>query len=301
MNEAAERLRRKAMEKDASIQKDDVVEVAVSYDGTWHKRGNSSNHGVGVVIAMETGEVLDREVMSRICRECDFRKDWDRDGDSYKEWWDGHEEECLANHVGSSGMMEVEAAAKIWRRSVKKHKLKYTYMVSDGDSKSFERVKETYGKSEQNLVQKYDCVGHVGKRMYHALDGFRKDNRGKLSDGKNVGGGKGRLTGTNNTGSIGRLSKFYRKAVFKCNDTAAYRDDRERQGAVERMQRAVLAVLYHEVKLADNEVRHRYCPDDAWCEYRNTGSMVDKDHHLDVVFLDLLLPTFKRLSAPGSP
>ena len=58
-------------------------------------------------------------------------------------------------------------------------------------------------------VQKLDCVGHVGKRMYKALDTFRKGHKGKLSDGKGVGCTKGRLTGISDTGSIGRLCKLY--------------------------------------------------------------------------------------------
>ncbi|XP_041472696.1 uncharacterized protein LOC121421961 [Lytechinus variegatus] len=299
MSEAAQQLRMSAMEEDSSIKEGDVVEVAVSFDGTWHRRGHRSNHGVASVISMDTGEVLDFEVLSKICKECEVRKDWDREGDEYREWWEGHEEECLANHEGSSGMMEVEAAARMWGRSIDKHNLRYKYMVSDGDSKSFNKVREIYGTCENKLVEKLDCVGHVGKRMSNALDKVRKDiEKGeKLSDGKSVGGGKGWLTGTKDTGAIGRLSKFYRNAV-RSNSKVVIKDDKVKNKAVEKMQRAVLAVLYHEVKLPDNEVRHQYCPDGEWCEYKNKGSMVDKDHHLDVAFLDLLLPTFKRLSAP---
>ena len=55
-------------------------------------------------------------------------------------------------------------------------------------------------------------------------------------------------------------------------------------------------MLYHEVKISDDTVRHQYCPSDDWCEYRNNGTMENKDYHLDEVFLDLLKPTFMRLS-----
>ena len=58
----------------------------------------------------------------------------------------------------------------------------------------------------------------------------------------------------------------------------------------------VLAILYHSCKSDDNEARHQYCPDNDFCEYRNKGTMSDKDHHLDGRFLELLKPIFVRLS-----
>lgn len=38
--------------------------VSVSFDGTWAKRGFTSNHGVGFVISTDTGKVLDYSVVS---------------------------------------------------------------------------------------------------------------------------------------------------------------------------------------------------------------------------------------------
>lgn len=35
---------------------------------------------------------------------------------------------------------------------------------------------------------------------------------------------------------------------------------------------------------------------DSWCSYQRNGTFKRKDHHLDEVFLDLLLPEFTRLS-----
>ena len=59
MKAAVQCLREKAKEKDPSLSDDDVLDVAVSYDGTWQKRGHTWNHGIGAVISVETGEVLD--------------------------------------------------------------------------------------------------------------------------------------------------------------------------------------------------------------------------------------------------
>jgi hypothetical protein len=38
-------------------------------------------------------------------------------------------------------MMEVEAARVLWRRSVQRHKLRYTLLLSDGDAKTFTELK----------------------------------------------------------------------------------------------------------------------------------------------------------------
>lgn len=45
----------------------DVADIAVSYDGTWSKRGYTANFGIGFVISAETGEVLDYDFESKIC------------------------------------------------------------------------------------------------------------------------------------------------------------------------------------------------------------------------------------------
>ena len=295
MTEAATHLRDLAREKDPSIGPDDIVDVAVSYDGTWHKRGHTSNHGVGVVISVDTGEVLDREVLSKVCKQCNARKGWDREGEKYKKWKAGHV--CYGGHEGSSGGMEAEAAKIMWSRAISKHKLRYKYMLSDGDSSSFKSVEGIYGDGHK--VHKIECVGHVGKRMYKALDKYRKDHSGKvLSDGKRVGYGKGRLRGTSDTHSIGRLCKYYRNAIRSNSNKEALGNKEDKRRAVEAMRRSVLAVLYHSVMLDDNDKRHQFCPNNSWCEYKKTGKQVNKEYHLDPVFLDELLPIFTLLSSP---
>ncbi|XP_063965894.1 uncharacterized protein LOC135156738 [Lytechinus pictus] len=295
MKEAAKRLRDKAREEDPSIGPEDIVDVAVSYDGTWHKRGHTSNHGVGVVISLDTGEVLDREVLSKVCKECNARKGWDREGDRYKKWKSEHE--CYGGHSGSSGAMEAAGAKILWSRAVTKHKLRYKYMLGDGDSSAFKGVEEIYGDGHK--VHKIECVGHVGKRMYKALDKYRKDKSGKLlSDGKRVGHTKGRLRGTSDTLSIGRLSKLYRATIRSYSNKGAIDNEQDKVRAVEKMRKAILAILYHSVKMRNNRIRHQYCPKDGWCEYKKTGKQVNKENHLDNVFLKELLPTFTRLSNP---
>ena len=52
----------------------DVVDAAVSFDGTWAKRGFTSLTGVVFVVSMNTGEVLDYHVLSKACQKCSLKK-----------------------------------------------------------------------------------------------------------------------------------------------------------------------------------------------------------------------------------
>ena len=49
------------------------LDVMVSFDGTWHKRGFTSLYGVGIVIDVMTGLVLDYEVLSKFCQACSMK------------------------------------------------------------------------------------------------------------------------------------------------------------------------------------------------------------------------------------
>ncbi|GFV60407.1 uncharacterized protein TNCV_3470421 [Trichonephila clavipes] len=52
----------------------DVAECGVSVDGTLQRRGHSSLNGCVVVLSIDTGKVLDLEVMSKWCRNCNTSK-----------------------------------------------------------------------------------------------------------------------------------------------------------------------------------------------------------------------------------
>ena len=52
-----------------------IAKTATTVDGTWQRRGHCSKIGVVFVLAVSTGEVLDREVKLLICHECVSHKD----------------------------------------------------------------------------------------------------------------------------------------------------------------------------------------------------------------------------------
>ena len=109
-----------------------IIDVKVSVDGTWSKRGFTALYGVVVVASWDTGQVLDYEVLSKHCAACAVRESMDKKSAKYLEWWKIHKVSCEANYTGSSPAMEVEGIRRIWLRSKKKLKLRYTSFISDG-------------------------------------------------------------------------------------------------------------------------------------------------------------------------
>ncbi|GFW10615.1 uncharacterized protein TNCV_894101 [Trichonephila clavipes] len=94
--------------------------------------------------------------------------------------------------------MEIVGASRIFLRSEKNRRLQYTQYYGDGDSKAFMSVKDTYGL---NSVTKFECIGHVQKRVGSRLRKLKTKTKG-LS-------GKGKLTDN----FIDRLQNYYGIAV----------------------------------------------------------------------------------------
>ena len=269
-----------------------IYDCSVSVDGTWQKRyGFSSLLGVIYLISMETGEVLDYVVKSKICFECKARSNWEKISERYKNWYRKHEKECAINHIESSGEMEKAAAVTMFLRSIEKHKLRYTVYVGDGDSSSFGEVKESLQKKygDNYPVTKEDCQGHIQKRMGTNLRSYKNKAKGKvLSDGGTV-GGKGRLTDV----AIDTLQNYYGVAI------------RKNQNNLVSMKSAIWAIYYHSILGDQSELldeQHRYCPKSStsWCRYQadqiNNTSTYNQSRCLPSVFRKELKSIFERLS-----
>ncbi|XP_010783816.1 nucleoporin NUP188 homolog, partial [Notothenia coriiceps] len=59
--------------------------------------------------------------------------------EEYDSWRQTHSD-CARNFAGSSKAMEQESAKRMWARSVNRHQVRYTEMLSDGDSAAFREV-----------------------------------------------------------------------------------------------------------------------------------------------------------------
>ena len=307
---------------------EDIIDVTVSFDGTWSKRGFTAPFGIGFAISAETGQVLDYDFASKLCLPCSRNKK-NLSEEVFKTWYATHKPYCTENHTGSSGSMEREIAKKIWARTESYH-MRFKYMICDGDSKAYQSVwnmygccdvcekyenidrknseykkwissedhkewknKHDFGQADCNRVMKLDCVGHVQKRVGTTLRELRKKTSGKLKDGLPVGGRKHRLTDK----AIDKLQQYYGRAIRK-NTQPEELIPEEADKVIKQMQNDIKAVLFHSCCIESNDERHKYCPPgkDSWCKYKRTGTFENNDHHLAAVFLEFLMPVFDRLS-----
>ncbi|RUS69872.1 hypothetical protein EGW08_022368 [Elysia chlorotica] len=236
-----------------SFDADGVLNIGVSYDGTWAKRGFTSKLGAGAVIDTMTGLVLDFHVMSSHCQLCITVGDPlnIKDASAYKEWLDLHKGSglCTRNHDGTAGYMEICGAVTMWGRSLN-HRMRYTHFVGDGDAKTIAAVNKQkfYGEVE---VVKEECVNHVAKRLN---GGLRKLITSLSKQNVRLGGNKrGSLTAA----KIGLLQSFYTTAV------------RTYSSSTEEMSKAIWASFFHSISTTD-QPQHDNCPTgaDSWCFYQ---------------------------------
>lgn len=240
--------------------KNKSIACGVSVDGTWQRRGHTSLNGCVSVISIDTGKVLDIQVMSKYCRICE--------GDD-----NNTTDHICSNHKGSAGSMEVAGAYKIFERSEKTRSLKYTEYYGDGDSKAYMGVKDIYGRDS---VKKLECIGHVQKRVGTRLRNLKKSKKGL--------GGKGKLTDK----FIDKLQNYYGIAI------------RSTTGSLQNMQSAVIAAFFHCCSNRKNEMHGQCPKgSESWCKYQralSTGlKILDNSAGLPPSIIKIIKPTYMSL------
>ena len=168
MLEAADDIHRNFNNTPSSVP--DCFNTTVNFDSSWKTRGYYSNLGFGSAISAWTKKILDYELLNRICEKCArwSAKRKDEHPDEYLKWFDSHKANCRINHTGSSQSMEPAAAKLIWSRSVEKRKLCYTTFIGDGDSKSYQLVRDMK-LYNGDTIHKEECLPHVSKRLKKTL------------------------------------------------------------------------------------------------------------------------------------
>lgn len=252
------------------------TDITISGDGTWKRRGHTSKIGVCSIIGGMTGKVLDVEVLSTFCKTCDSADTEAKDHD------------CLRNHSGSSGQMETVGMVRIFQRSENCNGVRYTNYIGDGDSSTYKNIVEFAPYGSGATIDKIECVGHVQKRMGAALRKLKANTKGKLADGKTI-GGKGRLTDK----LIDKLTVFYGNAI------------RSNKNSVKDMRKAIWAVYCH-IASTDKEPLHLFCPTgkESWCKYqkfvanKQKGKFVHKKP-LPPEVMKKVKTVFARLSEPS--
>lgn len=276
---AAATVRQLYMSCDEGLAADSTIDITVSFDGTWHKRGHSSHFGVGVVIDYMTGLVLDIEVLSNYCQNCSTGPDVS--DDLYSAWKEKHAPSCQKNYSGSANSMEVGAAKVLFGRSIQKHNFRYTNVICDGDAKTITTLnKEAIYDVE---VSKEDCVNHIAKRLWKGLNTMKK----KLSGTRQSISGKGKVTNL----KMRKMSNYYANQLKRnAPDPVA-------------MRNGVMASLLHMMS-TDEKPRHELCPmaEDSWCHYNRALAKQEtpRPHkpELSVEIGERLMPLYERLCDP---
>ena len=264
------------------------LNIAVSYDGSWPKRGHTSNYGFGAVCEIHTGLVVDYILVSKYCQLCTAKVNkLGKNSDLFTEWHSKHKDsgKCQINYEGSSNAMEAEIAVRLWSRSVEKHKLRYTVFLGDGDSKAFDKLVELEIYGNIKIVRE-ECSNHAHKRMGTALL--------KLTKSLKLGG---RAWGSLTQEKCLYFQRMYKNACKRC------------QGKPDEMRTAVWASLFHCLS-TDKKPQHTRYPSGAesWCFYQRAKANKVKPpthalkknlgHPITPKVAKAMTPIYTRMSEP---
>ena len=231
-----------------NFDEDTVVDVDISADGSWQKRGFSSLNGVITIISLLTGNCLSYDAIDKKCKACES---WESKIDTaeYHRFLETHE--CSINHLGSAGLMKPSSVIRCFKRSVETLKPRYENFIGDGDLKAFLEVVKA-DPYDGFPVKKGECIGHIQKRVGSRLRKLKKEYVSKkLKDGKTL---RGRLADKD----INRLQNYFGIAIrTNCHSVVA-------------MQKFVGAVLCHCSEANDPVTRHMFCDKggETWCKYQ---------------------------------
>lgn len=280
-------VRKAHMELNSTLGVNDMLDITVSYDGTWQKRGHTSLYGIGTVIDTITGLVVDYEILSKYCHECVVTAhDLHQNSAEFAFWYEGHKPNCQKNFDGSSCSMEMCAALAIWNRSVK-HNMRYTTVLSDGDAKTYQQLVKNSVYGPNVSIEKEECINHVAKRLGTALRNKVKEWRSK---GVTLGG---RKRGNLKDETITKLQNFYQKAI------------KDNAPDIQSMRNSIFATLYHCMS-TDKKPQHNKCPKGikSWCFYQRAiaSGETPQSHkfmktYLSEAVVEKILPVYQRLAS----
>lgn len=285
---ARKEVRKRYIQLDPSLDDQKIINITISYDGTWFTRGHTSNYGVGCIIDVETGYVVDYQVISKYCQTCEISKNClGENSPEYYFWKQDHKQFCDAGYTGSSVAMEMTAALSLWQRS-EQYGFRYATMVSDGDCKTFSHLKDNNVYGNNVILRKEECINHVAKRMGTALRNLVKTEKQR---GTTLGG---RKDGSLKDSTINNICKYYRNAIYK------------NTGNKDNMKTAIYAILYH-CRSTDQKPEHHKCPkgETSWCFYNRAlakndtpGAHKNNVHNpLSGMVVQKMLPVFQRLAS----
>lgn len=166
--------------------------------------------------------------------------------------------------------MESVGAVRIFERSREKYGLQYVNYLGDGDSSSYRAVVKKEPPVYDGIqIEKFECTGHIQKRMgYHLMKKVEAcKKKVYMHNGKSVKGIAGRNGLTKK--QILKLQGHYGAAI------------RNNAGDLEKMRQAVWAIFFH--RSGDHKMCGEWCPGP------------EKSFHLPAFVMDELKPVFRDL------
>ena len=162
------------------------MEVAVSYDGAYQKRGGKSGgefarYCFAAAISVQTGKVLTYEIACSSCRLC-VEKQQALKGqrislEDYRLWLGEHGKICQAKEYGNfnSVALESQLAPIIFSKAIR-NKLLFSTVIADGDDRSVNLLveKDVYGEFGIS-IRREECLSFVQKRIRMHLIEKQKD------------------------------------------------------------------------------------------------------------------------------
>ena len=153
VNSAAENVRQ--MNNEITVDNETIVDIVVSSDGTWQKRGHDSLNGVVTIIRNDVRQCIDYRVLST--KKCNACSKWETKKDAVEFEKFISEHECSINHRGSAGSVEAKGVVECFQLSVENRKLQYTKFIGDGDSKTHTSI-FTADPYPGVKVEKLECM-----------------------------------------------------------------------------------------------------------------------------------------------
>ena len=147
---------------DGSVVRDagTLIDITVSYDMGWAKRGRAMNSqtGTGANVGSKTNKVIGYAMRNKRCITCDIAA---REGREPKP------HDCCRNHVGSSKSMEPAVAVELAKES-QEHGAKIACLIGDDDSSTIKKLSESVSAD----IKKQSDIGHakrsLGSKLYEA-------------------------------------------------------------------------------------------------------------------------------------
>jgi hypothetical protein len=148
----------------------DIVNIIVSYDIGWSKRGNGRSYdslnGYATIIGFFTKKILDYATRNRKCTMCDK----------------GHSKEdhdCRLNFQGSAKAMEADTGVQLIKKSniLKEAGLNVRVIIGDEDSSTIAAVRKESSETVHKLADKNHLVKHFTSKLYELAKKCKQLNK----------------------------------------------------------------------------------------------------------------------------